>query len=299
MSAIAEEDRFKKGEFAAWVGIVANIVLAILKGVIGFVGNSRALIADAAHSASDVVGSVAVLVGLKAAKLPPDEDHPYGHGKAESIAAIIVTVILFFVGLQIGYGSFQALFEPAITPSIIAAYAAIFSIVVKEIMFQYKYRLGKRLKSDALLTNAWEHRSDVFTSFAALLGIGGAVLGGYLQINWMIYLDPVAGIIVSLFVMKIAWNLGRESIHNTMDHVLHEEDAQELFETAQGVEGVIEVNQLLAREHGYYVIVDIKIAVDPKMTVEEAHAIGKDVKKKLMEEYEHVHNVLIHINPYY
>lgn len=290
--------RFKKAEFAAWVGIIGNLLLAVLKIVVGTIGNSRALVADAVHSASDVVGSLAVLIGLRAAKLPPDDDHPYGHGKAESIAAIIVAVILFIVGVQIGYGSFKALFEPVITPSVLAVYAAIFSIVTKEAMFQYKYRLGKKLNSVALITNAWEHRSDVFSSFAALVGIGGAVLGGYLAIPWMVYLDPVAGIIVSFLIMIIAWRLGNESIHNTLDHVLHEEDALELKKTAEEVEGVIKVDTLYAREHGHYVIVDIKIAVDPHITVEEGHTIGKEVKEKLIKEHDHVQNVLIHINPY-
>ncbi|WP_025028396.1 cation diffusion facilitator family transporter [Caldalkalibacillus mannanilyticus] len=291
-------ERFKQAEFAAWVGIVGNIVLAIIKIVVGLVGNSRALVADAVHSASDVVGSLAVLIGLRAAKLPPDEDHPYGHGKAESIAAIIVAVILFMVGVQIGYASFQAMFEPVVTPSVIAIYVALFSIITKEIMFQYKYRLGKKLKSDALIINAWEHRSDVYSSIAAVVGIGGAVLGGYIGIPWMVYLDPFAGFVVSIMVVRMAWKLGQESIHNTLDHVLHEEDAQELRETAGSVEGVIQIDELHAREHGHYVIVDIKIAVHPYLTVEEGHRIGKQVKEKLIQKHDHVHNVLIHINPY-
>lgn len=291
-------ERFKKAEFAAWVGIIGNILLAALKIVVGMLGNSRALIADAAHSASDVVGSLAVLIGIRASKIPPDKDHPYGHGKAESVAAIIVAVILFLVGVQIGYGSFQALFEPILTPSTFTIYVVIFSIIVKEWMFQYKYRLGKKLRSDALIINAWEHRSDAFSSVPVLLGIGGALLGGYLGVSWMVYLDPVAGIVVSLFVMRMAWNLGKESIHNTLDHVLHEEDAQELLDTAAGVAGVLRVDELHAREHGHYVIIDIKIAVDPLISVQEAHAIGKRVKEHLLKNHEHVHNVLIHINPY-
>jgi cation diffusion facilitator family transporter len=291
-------DRFKQAEFAAWVGILGNVALAVLKVIVGMVGNSRALVADAVHSASDVVGSLAVLIGLRAAKLPPDEDHPYGHGKAESIAAIIVSVILFMVGVQIAYSSFEAFFEPISSPSIIAVYAAFFSIVVKEIMFQYKYRLGKKLKSDALIINAWEHRSDVYSSIAAVIGIGGAVLGNYIGIPWMVYLDPGAGVLVSLLVMRMAWKLGKESIHNTLDHVLHEEDALELRKTAEEVEGVIQVDELHAREHGHYVIVDIKIAVNPNLTVEEGHAIGKRVKETLIQKHEHVHNVLIHVNPY-
>src|SRR5690606_20264211 len=148
--------------------------------------------ADAVHSFSDVVGSLAVLIGIRAAKLPPDRDHPYGHGKAESIAAIIVAAVLFIVGAQIGYGSAKAMFAPALTPSILAVYITIFSIIVKDAMFQYKYRLAKKLNSDALITNAWEHRSDVFSSIAALIGIGGAVLGGYWGIPLMVYLDPLA-----------------------------------------------------------------------------------------------------------
>jgi len=290
-------ERFRKAEWAAWIGIVGNIVLAILKVVVGMIGNSRALIADAVHSASDVVGSLAVLIGLRAAKLPPDEDHPYGHGKAESIAAIIVAVILFMVGVQIGFSSFEALFEPIVTPSIIAVYVAALSIITKEIMFQYKYKLGKKLKSDALIINAWEHRSDVYSSIAAVIGIGGAVLGGHLQIGWMVYLDPIAGLIVSLMVLKMAWHLGKESIHNTLDHVLHEEDAEELRQTAMEVEGVLKIDELHAREHGHYVIVDIKVGVNPYLTVEEGHRIGKRVKQRLMEKHSHVQNVLIHINP--
>lgn len=290
--------RFKKAEFAAWIGIFGNILLALIKFIVGKFGNSRALIADAVHSFSDVVGSLAVLVGIRASKLPPDEEHPYGHGKAESIAAIIVAAILFIVGAQIGYGSFQALFAPALTPSILAVYVALFSIILKEAMFQYKYRLGKKLNSDALITNAWEHRSDVFSSIAALIGIGGAVAGDYLGISWMIYLDPLAGIGVSILVMIMAWKLGADAIHNTLDHVLPEEEAAELEATALSVPGVVQVDALYARVHGHYVIVDIKLAVDPHITVEEGHAIGKQVKEALLMRHKHVHNVLIHINPY-
>jgi cation diffusion facilitator family transporter len=290
-------ERFQKAEFAAWVGIVGNLILAIIKWVIGVMSNSRALIADAVHSASDVGGSIAVLLGLRAAKLPPDKDHPYGHGKAESVAAIIVSVILFFVGIEIGYSSFKAFFAPIEAPKIIAIYAIIFSILVKEVMFQYKYRLGKKIKSDALITNAYEHRSDVYSSIAALIGVGAAVLGGKLNLGWLEYADPLAGFIVSLIVLKIAWNLGSESIHNTLDHVLHEEDTEEMKILAASVPGVKNIDEFLAREHGHYVIIDIKIAVDPLITVEEGHDIGKEVKNRLIKEQE-VQDVLVHINPF-
>jgi cation diffusion facilitator family transporter len=290
-------ERFKKAEFAALVGVVGNIVLAILKGWAGVVANSRALVADAVHSASDVAGSLAVYIGLKAAKQPPDEDHPYGHGKAENIAAIIVAVLLLIVGFEIGKSSFAAFFEPIDAPKMLAVYVVLISIVVKEAMFRYKYNLGKKIKSDAIIVNAYEHRSDVFSSIAALIGIGGAIFGDYIGVDWLVYLDPVAGLFVAALIIKISWQLGSESIHNTMDHVMHEEDTEEFREVVTSVQGVMKIDSLHAREHGHYVIVDLKISVNPYITVEEGHQIGKDVKAKLLENRE-VQDVFVHINPY-
>ncbi|GAA0334282.1 cation diffusion facilitator family transporter [Bacillus carboniphilus] len=292
-----KEKRFKQAEFAAWVGIVGNIVLAIIKYVAGTISGSRALVADAVHSASDVAGSFAVWVGLRAAKQPPDEDHPYGHGKAESIAAIIVAVLLLLVGFEIGKSSFESFFEPIEPPKMLAIYAVVLSIVVKEIMFQYKFRLGKRIKSDAIIINAYEHRSDVYSSIAALVGIGASILGGRLGISWLEYADPVAGLVVAILIIKMAWTLGAESIHNTLDHVLHEEDTMEMRKAVESIPEVKMINEFHAREHGHYVIVDIKIAVDPHMTVEDGHKVGKRVKEILMEESD-VQNVFVHVNPY-
>lgn len=293
-----KDERFKQAEFAAWIGIAVNAALAIGKGAVGYLANSKALIADAVHSASDVVGSLAVLIGLRAAQRPPDEDHPYGHGKAESIAAIIVSVILFMVGLEVGYQSLQIMREPLEAPGMMAVYAALVSMLVKEAMFQYKYRLGKKLNSQALIANAWEHRSDVYSSLAALIGIGGAVLGGSLKIPLLFYLDPIAGIIVSVLVLRMAYQIMKDSIHNALDHVVHEEDALQLIQTVEQVEGVLKVDRLLAREHGHYVIIDVKIGVNPHISVEKGHAIGKQVKRLLMTEFEHVQDVMVHVNPY-
>lgn len=295
---VSEVDiRYRKVRFAAWVGIIGNIILAIIKAVVGVMANSRALIADALHSASDVVGSVVVLIGVRAAKLPPDRDHPYGHGKAESVAAIIVAVLLLFVGFEIALNAGRSFFEPVEVPKIIAIYAVVFSIVVKELMFRYKYHLGKKYKSDAIMTDAWHHRSDVFSSVAALIGIGAAIIGGHLNISWLVYADSLASFFVALLIVKMAWSLGKQSIHNALDHVLHEEDTVEMKKTAARVDGVLHIDEFFAREHGHYVIIDIKVAVDPQITVEEGHAIGKMVKEHLLME-EHVQDVLVHINPY-
>jgi cation diffusion facilitator family transporter len=286
---VDNDERFKQVKFAAWV--------AIIKAVVGWLASSQALIADAVHSASDVVGSVAVLIGVRAAKLPPDEDHPYGHGKAESIAAIIVSVLLFIVGFEIALSAIQSFRESIEVPGIIAIYAVVFSIIVKEIMFRYKYRLGKKYRSEAIITDAWHHRSDVFSSIAALFGIGASIIGGKMRISWLVYADPLAGIFVSILILKMAWQLGKQSIHNAMDHVLHEDETIDMRKSALEIEGVLKIDEFLAREHGHYVIVDIKIAVDPHITVEQGHAIGKKVKEKLVQ-IEHVQDVRVHINPF-
>ena len=294
-----KEQRFQKAEFAAWVGIIGNLVLAAIKGIAGVISNSKALIADAAHSASDVAGSIAVLIGLRAAQLPPDKDHPYGHGKAENISAIIVAVILFFVGIEVGYSSIKGMFVKHLeAPTMIAIYATILSIVVKESMFQYKYRLGKRINSPAIIANALEHRSDVYSSIGALIGIGGAILGGRFGIKWLLYLDPFAGAVVALAIIKMAYDLGKETIHNTLDRVLQEDETKEYITTVEKTVGVMHVDEFFAREHGHYVIVDLKIAVNPKISVEEGHQIGKEVKKTLMSEYKNIQDVFVHINPY-
>lgn len=292
------EERFAKTQFAAWIGIVGNAILAVMKGIVGYMVQSKALVADAAHSASDVAGSVAVLIGLRAAQIPPDQDHPYGHGKAESVAAIVVSILLFVVGIEIVLSSTRSLFEPMHAPGILAAVAAFVSILAKEAMFRYKYRLGKKYRSDAVIANAYEHRSDVFSSAAALVGIAGAVIGGRWDIGFLLYFDPLAGIVVSLLVLRMAYLIARKSIHNTLDHVLHDEDSQGLVNAVKQVNGVLRVDEFLAREHGHYVIVDTKIGVDPEMTVEEGHAIAKEVKRTLTGRFSYVHDAFVHVNPY-
>lgn len=293
-----EQTRFQQAQFAAMVGVFGNIVLAVIKGWFGMIANSKALMADAVHSASDVAGSRAVWIGLRAAKQPPDDDHPYGHGKAESIAAIIVAVLLFLVGIEIGTSSFSSLFQPIEPPKMIAVYVVILSIVVKEAMFRYKYALGKKIKSDAIIVNAYEHRSDVFSSIAALIGIGAAIAGQKIDIPLLIYADPIAGLFVSLLVLKMAWTLGTESIHHALDHVWHEEETVRLREAVLSFPEVKRIDSLYARQHGHYVVVDLKIAVSPHLTVSEGHEIGKKVKEKLLS-FPQVHNVMVHINPYH
>lgn len=293
------DQRLTKASMGAWVGIVGNIALALMKFIVGMISNSRALIADAVHSASDIAGSFIVLIGVRAAHKPPDKDHPYGHGKAESIAAIIVSLILLYVGLEIAVGSIKAIFAGVNeAPKGIALVAILISMVVKEAMFQYKYRLGKRLNSQALIANAWEHRSDVYSSVAALIGVAAAILGNYIGFAALYYMDPVAGVVVALMILKMGYNLIRDSIHSAMDHVLHEEDSQHLYEAIRKVKGVQGIDELRAREHGHYLIVDVKISVNPKITVLEGHEIARQVKTMLLGRFANIADVFVHVNPY-
>lgn len=293
------EDRFKQASFATWLGIFANAFLAIIKGITGWLSGSRALIADAAHSASDVVGSIAVLAGLKTAQKPPDKDHPYGHGKAENIATIVVAILLVVVGIEIAISSAGAFFGGVSrAPGFMALVVIIFSLIVKECLFHYKYRLAKKLKSSALMAEAWHHRSDSLSSFAALVGIAGAMVGQASGLPVLMYLDPLAGIIVSLLVIRVGIVLAKESSQIMLEQVLSDEEVEPIADAVRDIEGVIRIDELLARTHGHYMIVDIKVSVDPSITVEDGHFISKRVKKCLTRDFDDIQNVFVHINPY-
>lgn len=284
---------------ATWVGIIVNILLTVLKGVGGFLSGSRALLADAAHSASDIVGSVVVLFAVKIANKPPDKEHPYGHGKAENIASIIVALLLILVGVEISISSIKVFLGATPTaPGKLALIILIISILIKEALFQYKYYLGKKHHSTALIAEAWHHRSDSISSLAALLGVGLAILGERLSISYFIYGDAIAGIIVSIIVIKVGYQLAKTSANVVLEEVLPETEVKKYQETVKSINGVKRVDELLARTHGSYVIIDIKISVDPTLSVEGGHAIGKQTKHALLNEHEEVGNVLVHINPY-
>lgn len=300
MTSLSDQ-RFKlaQAEYAAWAGIFGNALLTTIKGGVGYLSGSKALIADSAHSASEVAGSIAALVGIRSAKLHADDQHPYDRGRTESITAIIVSVLLLIAGIEIGLSSLKKIAggvdEP---PQWNALITIVVALAVQEAIFRYNFRQGNKLSRPAWAANAAEHRSGVFASGIALIGIGGAILGNVFDTPQLYYLDPIAGVFISAMVLRKGFKLVVESIHNTMDRVLHEEDAEELLETIQRVKGVIAVDDLRAREHGHYVIVDVKISVNPRITVTEGHDIAKSVKLHLMKRFHHVSDVFIHVHPY-
>lgn len=285
---------------ATWVGIIINTFLAIIKAVGGIISGSRALIADALHSTTDIIGSVVILFAVKIANKPPDEEHPYGHGKAENIASIIVALLLIVVGVEISISSIKVFFgDVPQAPGAIAIYILVAAILIKEGLFYYKYYLGKKYNSVALISEAWHHRSDSLSSIAALAGVGLAILGEYLQIDALIYGDAIAGIIVSVIVIKVGYNLAKDSANVVLEQVLDKEDIINYEETVLQVDGVIEINELLARTHGSYIVIDIKISVDPNISVKKGHDIAHVTKNTLIKKHREVEDVLVHVNPHF
>jgi len=284
---------------ATWIGIIVNLLLAIVKAIGGVITGSRALIADALHSASDVVGSIVVLFAVRIANKPPDDEHPYGHGKAEGVASIIVALLLIVVGVEISISSIEILFGAAPdAPGVLALYILIGSIVVKEILFYYKIWLGKKYNSSVLITEAWHHRSDSLSSLAAVAGVGLAILGEKFDIALFAYGDAVAGIIVSLIVVRVGYKLIKSSSNEMLEKVLDADEVKIYVETVESIDGVMSIDQLLARTHGSYIIIDLKMSVDPDITVKEGHDIAAEVKQKLILKHSEVEDVLVHLNPY-
>lgn len=284
---------------ATWIGIIANIFLTILKGVFGFLANSKALLADALHSASDIVGSIVILFGVKVAVKPPDEEHPYGHGKAETIASIIVAFLLILVGVEISISAVKSIISgEVVIPKPTALVIIVISIVIKEALFQYKYRLGKRVNSIALISEAWHHRSDAFSSIAALIGIAASIIGNRFDIGFLVYSDAIASIAVAFIVIKMGYSLAKESSLMMMEQVLDPSHVAQFEATIYHNPNVRKVDKIYARTHGRYVVLDVRISVDADLTVEQGHTITKEVKQALILEHEDVHDAIIHLNPY-
>ncbi len=282
-----------------WVGIIVNILLTIIKGVGGIIYGSRALLADALHSASDILGSVVILFAVKIAHKPPDQEHPYGHGKAENIATIIVALLLIAVGFEISLSSVKVFFgEIPHAPGTTALIIVAISIISKEALFHFKFRMGKKYSSTALISDAWHHRSDSLSSMAVLLGIGMAKAGEYFSIPFLIYGDAIAGIIVSLIVIKVGYDLAKESSNIMMEKVLPKKDIAHFYKTVSNVDGVLRIDQMHARTHGSYVIIDIKCSVNPLITVREGHTIAKNIRNSLLDNHSDIEDVLVHINPF-
>jgi cation diffusion facilitator family transporter len=279
----------KQGEKGAWISIAAYIALSAFKLAVGLFYQSKALQADGWNNLTDIVASLAVLIGLRISQKPPDHDHPYGHLRAETIAALIASFIMATVGIQVIISTVQALFHgESTTPNPLTGWVALGCAIVMYAVYVYNKRLAERIRNQALMAAAQDNRSDAFVSIGAAVGIFGAQLG----ISW---LDPLAALTVGFIICKTAWDIFREATHTLTDG-FDEAQLDRLRKTVESTEGVRKIKEVKARLHGSLVLVDVVVQVDPKLSLIEGHHICDDIEQRMKRKHNITH-VHVHVEP--
>lgn len=282
-------DDIKQGEKGAWLSIIAYICLSALKLAIGYSTNSEALSADGLNNATDIIASIAVLVGLKISRKPPDRNHRYGHYRAETVAALIASFIMFAVGLQVLYQAVMKFRVPSMeSPDRIAAWTAVLCAIVMYFVYLYNVRLARKINSNALMAAAQDNRSDAFVSIGAFIGIVGSQFG----LPW---LDPLTALLVGVIICKTAWDIFRDSSHALTDG-FDDEELQIIRQTIRDIPGVEKIIDIKARIHGNKKLVDVTIGVDRELNVSESHDITEHIENRIYELY-NISHVHIHIEP--
>lgn len=274
------------------VSMITNVILTLLKLAAGLLAHSGAMISDAVHSASDIFSGLIVLLGVKISTKEPDEQHPYGHERYECVAALLLSGILALVGGAIGIGAVKDIVSgsTAEVPGLLALIAAIVSIVTKESLFWYTRGYAKKYRSTALHAEAWHQRSDALSSIGALIGIAGARMG-------VPVMEPVASLIIALFILRVAVRIFKEAIDQMVDHSCNEEAEDAFRTTALEQPGVLSVELLRTRMFGNRVYVDLEIAADPNLTLAAAHEIAEDVHDAIEKTFPEVKHIMVHVNP--
>jgi len=278
---------------ATWIGVVANVALVIFKLWAGFLSNSQALIADGIHSLSDLFSDFVVILGLKWGRQAEDADHPFGHARIETISSMIIGLVLIIAGLGITYSAVLSIYhhEPS-SPSMFAVYVAAISVLFKEALFWYTLRVGRRLKSLALIGNAWHHRADALSSVAVLAGVGAV----YVNPDWYLA-DSYAALLVTYFVIKVGITLVWSAFKELADTAPDRDVLNDLTECAAVIDGVRQVHDLRARHSGSQIFVEVHIVVDPELTVRQGHDIARTVKHSLLDGFADVTRVIVHVDP--
>lgn len=280
------------------VGGAVNVVLLLFKFVAGIVGHSAAMIADAVHSLSDFVTDIIVLVFVRISGKPTDKSHEYGHGKYETLATTLIGLALLIVAVGIVYSALTKIIAWAQggtleAPGMLALWAALLSIILKEAVFHYSMVQARKLKSQAVEANAWHHRSDALSSIGTAIGIGGAI---FLGERWTV-LDPMAGIIVGLFIIKVAIDLLRNGIGDLMEHSLPDEVESEILQLAGSIPGVTEPHNLHTRRIGNHYAIELHILMDDDISLREAHNKSEEVENILREHYGKETHISVHVEP--
>lgn len=276
------------------VTIFINLFLSAVKLLAGIVARSGAMISDAAHSASDVLSTVVVILGMRAASKASDREHPFGHERMECVAALVLSGALLITGLGIGWAGIKKIFkedpESLPIPGALALVAAVVSIVVKEGMYHYTRAAAKKIDSPALMADAWHHRSDALSSIGAAIGIGGARLG-------LPILDPIASLVICVMIAKAAYDIFRDAVSKMVDQSCDEDTEEAIRGCAMAHEGVKRVDQILTRRFGNRVYIEMEIAMDGSLSLRESHAIAERVHADVEAAFPEVKHIMIHVNP--
>jgi cation diffusion facilitator family transporter len=280
------------------VSITLNVFLGIVKILVGIIGRSGALIADGIHSFSDFVSDIVVLIGIKLADKPVDDSHNYGHGKFETFSTAILGAILFAAGIMIFWEAAQkiyAVMQGGIIsqPESLALWTAALSVLVKEALFHYTKRVGEKTGRPSLIANAWHHRSDALSSIAAFIGIGGAIILGK---GWRI-LDPIAAVVVTFFILKVAVEVLKDSLDELLEASLGIEETQKINEIVGTVKGAKNPHNIRTRKVGSAAVIELHLWVDPALNVVEAHDISTEVERALKKHFGRNTFISVHIEP--
>lgn len=276
------------------ISIVTNILLSVLKAFAGLAAHSGAMLSDAVHSASDVISTIVVIIGIKISSKESDKEHPYGHERLECVAAIVLATILCITGLGIGYSALKNIvgreYNELAVPGMLALIAAVVSIFVKESMFWYTKIHAKKIDSSALMADAWHHRSDALSSVGALIGIAGARMGYPV-------LDSIASLVICIFIVKAAYDIFKDAVRKMIDEACDEETENKLRELALSQDGVLGVDLLRTRVFGNKIYVDIEIGADGEKPLKETHEIAEKVHDTIEKNFPKVKHIMVHVNP--
>lgn len=286
-------DNTKTANRVSIISIIVNLGLSVFKLAVGLIAHSSALISDAVHSASDVISTFAVIAGVNISARASDRGHQYGHERIEAIFSILLSILLFATGIGIGYGAVMKIingYDNIAVPGFIALIAAAISIVVKEWMFHYTSRAAKKINSTALMADAWHHRSDALSSIGSFAGVLGARLG-------FPVCDPIAGIIICIFIVKAAWDIFFEATNQLVDKACDENVCMELRSVISNVDGVVSIDDLKTRLFGAKIYVDVEIGADGNLTLYKAHDIAQRVHDNIEKNFTDVKHCMVHVNP--
>ncbi|WP_196776619.1 cation diffusion facilitator family transporter [Dethiobacter alkaliphilus] len=290
--------RGRKARKVALVGFLLNSVLAAFKILAGIIGSSGAVLADGVHSISDFFTDIVVIVGFKITERPEDDCHNYGHGKYESLAAVAISLFLVVVGFQLlrnGLANIVSAAQGEVLPRPggIALAAAVISIIIKEFLFRYTLNVGKKIKSSVVIANAWHHRSDTYSSFGVLLGVGGAFFLGQ---RWII-LDPIASVMVSLLIFKVAIDTIRPALEELVETSLNEDEIDRIEKTISNHPGVIDFHQLRTRRIGTKAAIEFHLVLDAEKELTSAHEVATAIENKLKSYFTEDSIITIHLEP--